>query len=777
LEICLNVHEDVIFIPAHIWTPWFSLFGSKSGFDCIEDCFADLSGHITALETGLSSDPAMNWRLSALDRYTLVSNSDAHSLDTIAREANLLNCAPTFPSLRSALQGSPSFIGTLEFFPDEGKYHLDGHRECGICLTPQETRELKGLCPHCGKPVTVGVLNRVQELADREFGYVPPQAPQVESLTSLNQTLAQSLGKGAASKSVQQLKQTLLHNVGNELYILRHWPLPEAEKSTPLLGEALMRLRTGKVILTPGFDGQFGSVELFTEQERESIKGQLRLLNVSAAVHKHERLPATPIQFTMADTPSAIINAGLDTEQQAAINYANGNLQISAGPGSGKTRLLVERAKKLLADGVKNILVITFTRKAAAELRNRLGDGPITVSTFHGLGHQLLNHAHNIIDQDERLTLIKNLSSPASDYLQLADAVSLLKQSGEASAEVRTLARQYDQRLRQKNAFDLDDLVYQTVLRLREQSLSAPHFDHILVDEYQDVNPMQVNLLQMLSAAGKCGLTVIGDPRQAIYGFRGARRELFYQFSKDFAPARHMELFRNYRSQGAIVKLAGNLLSAEENNLRAVLPIAETTVAATLSSPWAEADWLAAQIIKLTGGMDSRQAEKQINANRLYAPNEIAVIYRLHQQGQIIQQTLEQHGIPVQKAKDKHLQELDELDFNTQKVSLLSMHASKGLEFPVVMLCGLEAGLIPYQPPGATEIDPQQEMEEERLLFVALTRAQERLFISRCRQRMLFGRYLPEQDSPLWQKLQGPWLRISNSKGAMKNKPRQGNLF
>jgi DNA helicase-2/ATP-dependent DNA helicase PcrA len=600
----------------------------------------------------------------------------------------------------------------------------------------------------------------------------------VESLTSLNQVLGQSLSKSAASKNVQQLKQTLLHNVGNELYILRQWPLPEAEKYMPMLGEALKRLRSGQVILKPGFDGQFGYVELFTTQEQETFKGQLRLLNASTPTRQNTPLPTPLLQFNITDTPVSSVDTDLDREQQAAVNHTNGNLQISAGPGAGKTKVLVERAKKLLADGVKNILVVTFTRKAAMELQERLGDSPITTDTFHGLGYKMLNNTSKIIDQDERLALIKKLSPSNSDYPQLADAVSLMKQSGEASAEVRTLATRYDQCLRQNNALDLDDLVYQTVLRLKEQSLAAPRFEHILVDEYQDINPMQANLLQMLSAAGPCGLTVIGDPRQAIYGFRGARRELFYQFSENFAPVTRMELFRNYRSQGAIIKLAGKLLGAEENNLIAVRPYAETAIAATLPTPWAEANWLGAQIIKLTGGMDSRQAERQTGADRFYAPKEIAIIYRLHQQGQIIQQTLEQLGIPVQKARDKHLQELDELDFNTQKVSLLSMHASKGLEFPVVMLCGLEAGLIPYQPPGTFAIEPQPELEEEeRLLIVALTRAKERLFISRCRKRMLFGHYLPERDSPLWQKLQGPWLRISNSKGDAKSKPRQGKLF
>ncbi|MGE5841425.1 MAG: endonuclease Q family protein, partial [Deltaproteobacteria bacterium] len=168
LEIVLEASDRSFFIPAHIWTPWFSLFGSNSGFDTIEDCFGDLIGHIHALETGLSSDPDMNRRLSALDDYLLVSNSDAHSPEKLGREANLFDTPLDYDSLVRAMREKKGFEGTIEFFPEEGKYHHDGHRKCRVSLHPLETRRLGGVCPECSKPVTVGVLHRVYELADRQ---------------------------------------------------------------------------------------------------------------------------------------------------------------------------------------------------------------------------------------------------------------------------------------------------------------------------------------------------------------------------------------------------------------------------------------------------------------------------------------------------------------------------------------------------------------------------------------------------------------------------------
>ena len=267
LEILLEESPTGFLVPAHIWTPWFSLFGSKSGFDRLEDCFEDLSSHVFALETGLSSDPAMIRRISSLDRYSLISNSDCHSPSKLGREANCFSCGISFPALKAALQDPAlGFQGTLEFYPDEGKYHLDGHRNCNVVFTPEQTAQAKGICPVCGKGVTVGVLNRVQELADRVEPLYRAQ-DQFQSLIPLEEILAELIGQGMTAKAVQGLYFHLLARQGAEFTLLRHWPLEEAEQVSPLLAEALRRLRAGQVHRQGGFDGEFGRITLFTPLE------------------------------------------------------------------------------------------------------------------------------------------------------------------------------------------------------------------------------------------------------------------------------------------------------------------------------------------------------------------------------------------------------------------------------------------------------------------------------------------------------------------------------
>jgi uncharacterized protein (TIGR00375 family) len=268
LEITLQCGDDCYLIPAHIWTPWFAALGSKSGFDSIEDCYGDLSSHIFALETGLSSDPPMNWRLSRLDQYTLVSNSDAHSPPKIGREACVLDTDLDFFSMRGALETGEGYAGTVEFFPEEGKYHLDGHRKCGVRLTPQETHRLDGLCPVCGKNLTVGVLNRIDELADRPVDYVAENAPEYRSFVTLPELLSEVRGVGAKSKRVQRSYENIVANVGSELFVLESAPAEELRSvGEPVVAEALARMRAGQVIRNAGFDGEFGQIRLFEQDE------------------------------------------------------------------------------------------------------------------------------------------------------------------------------------------------------------------------------------------------------------------------------------------------------------------------------------------------------------------------------------------------------------------------------------------------------------------------------------------------------------------------------
>jgi uncharacterized protein (TIGR00375 family) len=275
LKIIVEESPEAMLIPAHIWTPHFSVFGAVSGFDSLEECFDELTPHIRALETGLSSDPAMNWRLSSLDNITLISNSDAHSPRKLGREANILETEISYASIISALKTRQGFSGTIEFFPEEGKYHSDGHRGCGVCLSPEETIRHKYLCPVCGRKVTVGVLHRVTKLADRKDGHRPDGAPPFRSIIPLEEVIAETKKMGVNSKAVEKVYSTLLDDLGSEFRILLEVPVEEIERSGfPQVAEAISRMRENKIHIAPGYDGEFGKIKIFEEVKRKEVKGQ-----------------------------------------------------------------------------------------------------------------------------------------------------------------------------------------------------------------------------------------------------------------------------------------------------------------------------------------------------------------------------------------------------------------------------------------------------------------------------------------------------------------------
>lgn len=268
LELVLDTVPDAVCIPAHIWTPHFSLFGARSGFDTIEACFGDLTPCIHALETGLSSDPPMNRRVSALDSFQLVSHSDAHSPAKLGREADLLDIPLSYSALVRALETGQGLVGTLEFFPQEGKYHYDGHRTCRQCLSPVQAEAVGGRCPQCGKPLTTGVLHRVEQLADRTVEEGERLAPKWEHLLPLPDLLSAALGYGPNSKTIQRQYETLLHTLGPELYLLRECPLEDlARAAGTRVAEGVRRLRAGQARWEPGYDGVYGTCTLFAEGE------------------------------------------------------------------------------------------------------------------------------------------------------------------------------------------------------------------------------------------------------------------------------------------------------------------------------------------------------------------------------------------------------------------------------------------------------------------------------------------------------------------------------
>lgn len=281
LRMTLDAAPGAMFIPAHAWTPHFSVFGSASGFDSLEECFEELIPHIHAIETGLSSDPAMNWRLSALDRITLVSNSDAHSAPKIGREANIFDAEISYPAMMDALRTRKGFLGTIEFFPEEGKYHYDGHRACGVSLPPKETIRHGMLCPSCGGKLTVGVMHRVEKLADRNGNEAPSGAPPYTSIIPLQEIVAEAMQVGVQSKKVGAMYLGMIEKLGNEFRILRETSLADIElASSPRIAEAVGRMREGKVNIAPGYDGEYGKIRIFEDVDvrKKKPKGQMKLL-------------------------------------------------------------------------------------------------------------------------------------------------------------------------------------------------------------------------------------------------------------------------------------------------------------------------------------------------------------------------------------------------------------------------------------------------------------------------------------------------------------------
>lgn len=361
LGIVLEATPGSIYVPAHIWTPHFSLFGAFSGFDTIEECFEDLTPHIHAVETGLSSDPPMNWRVSALDRFQLISNSDAHSPAKLGREANLLDIELSYQGLYKAIQEGKGLKGTIEFFPEEGKYHMDGHRKCGICLTPEETNKFGGICPVCGKKITIGVSHRVEELADREEGYRPHAMADFESLVPLPEVIGSAYGCSSTSKKVTREYENMLQHLGPEFEILRTVPVEDIKKvSGYRLAEGISRLREGRAERIPGFDGEYGTIRLFHPEEIHEIEGQLDFFSILGnqkmgehqEKRKKELLDINEVKEQENKNQAEAAGQGqqkkkkqdlqMNAQQLRAVQCVGRSIAVFAGPGTGKTKTLVD---------------------------------------------------------------------------------------------------------------------------------------------------------------------------------------------------------------------------------------------------------------------------------------------------------------------------------------------------------------------------------------------------------------------------------------------------
>ena len=282
LKIVLDISEDCLFVPAHAWTPWFSVFGSNSGFDSIEECFGEYSKYIYAIETGLSSDPEMNWRLSALDKITLISNSDAHSPGKLGREANIFNCKMDYYEILDAIKKKDikRFLYTIEFFPEEGKYHYDGHRLCNILFSPEETKKHNNICPVCKKPLTVGVMNRVNEIADRKEGFIPDNAIPSKHMVPLEEIIAEAFNVKVNTVKVKREYEKLVA-LHTEFEILIDLPEAELYKiAGRKITEGILKVRAGDINIIPGYDGVYGRISIFSKQPHADIKDGKKSLNI-----------------------------------------------------------------------------------------------------------------------------------------------------------------------------------------------------------------------------------------------------------------------------------------------------------------------------------------------------------------------------------------------------------------------------------------------------------------------------------------------------------------
>lgn len=909
LEMTLESGPGAYLVPAHIWTPWFAVLGAMSGFDHVDHCYGDLAPHVFAVETGLSSDPPMNWRVSGLDRYRLVSNSDAHSPPMLGREASVFHCEPDYFAMRRALETGYEYGGTMEFFPEEGKYHLDGHRKCGVRLDPSETRAHEGACPVCRKPVTVGVMHRVDALADRDDDQRPDTAAPFRGLVPLPEIVGEIAGVGPRSKTVTHEVSGLVERLGPELHILNDAAEEDLKREgSDLVREAVARLRRGEVRREAGYDGEYGVIRMFrpSEIEQRTVVAPLFDLPEPPDEAAHEA--------TMATTPKAAANAsadssdprpreekrpagraqtkrakslldGLDPDQRAVAETEDGALIVVAGPGSGKTRTCTHRIAHLVTTGrakPSQCLAISFSRKSAREMRERLDallpkrERGVEVTTFHGLGLRILTEQRTTIglhrgfrvaDEDERLAVVRDQFG-----LSRVRAKKLLKEisqtkrtrlaSGDASDEApRTeavlLLDHYQEALYDRHMVDFDDLI-EIPVRLLESNpvvreAYRERFRWISVDEYQDVDPLQYRLIRAL-APSHANLCVIGDPDQAIYGFRGADVGFFLRFERDYPSAKRVELSRNYRSTTTIVAAAGQAIApaslAGERRFFAASEEEEPPqiVVHAARTERAEAEFVAHTIEQLLGGysyysLDSGRVDTGDSAAPL-SFSDCAVLFRTAAQGETIDAAFRRAGIPFQRRNHSRLldlpavraiadrlrhrdepaegadapalpfggrvrdridlvareaavaqelrlgtnrdaadeaetsaaeiraaadlllplaepfgtdvdgfltelslgaAEVDARDPRADRVSLLTLHAAKGLEFPVVFLVGCEDGLLPFR---FGEAPPENEPEERRLFFVGLTRAERHLFVSWARRRRVHGRIRAARPSP-----------------------------
>ncbi len=800
LELMLSVDEKGMFIPAHIWTPWFSMFGSKSGFDTIEECFGSLSKHIFAAETGLSSNLPMNYRVQNLDNLSFVSNSDAHSPRFVGRNASVFNTDLSYFGIREALENKDltKYPGTIDMHPELGKYHYDGHRKCNVCLNPVQTLETDGICPECNKPLTLGVLHRVQKLADRPEGFVPENRHGYKNIVPLADILSEIFEVGPNTKKVNTNYNKAVETLGPELGILLDKNIQDIEKANiPLLANAIEKMRSEDINASPGFDGEFGKVQIFSPEEKEKLKGENLTLfgNKKTKLKKKKSSKPTSLKpsvsmVTPKPVKKKVKDKGLNKEQKTIIQEKGRPLIVEAGPGTGKTRTLTEKIVHLITKAKvdsDSILALTFTNKAAQEMKQRIskmipGDKPNTNSvftaTFHSFCLMILKEYSSfefeIADSDIRETLMKQackdkeIKHANADMIIQKEKQSLNTFKALKDKTIGNIWQEYESLLLKNKLVDFEGLILMTVKLLQNDNelllKLQKRFIHIFVDEYQDINKAQYVLIKLMADNGK-NLMVIGDPDQSIYGFRGSDNKYFKQFAGDFPDSKIITLNKNYRSTQTILDASYQLITSQnkENSKKKIFSDLsgkkEKIIIIETASDKAEAVAVGKMIEELVGGTSFLSSEAHsLKSEKEYSFADFAVLFRTKKQALVFEKIFEKANIPFQSPskkknktsdKDKGSNELlnheqDFLEFEAEKVSLMSIHASKGLEFPVVFIVGCEESFIPFAKDDKTIDDID---EEKRLFYVAMTRAKDILCLTHAKRRIVFGKTCDREKS------------------------------
>ncbi|MDX1776400.1 MAG: UvrD-helicase domain-containing protein, partial [Desulfobulbales bacterium] len=573
--------------------------------------------------------------------------------------------------------------------PEEGKYHHDGHRKCGISLAPQETRKIDSLCPVCARPLTIGVMHRVMELADRQQPSYPSGSPRFYSLIPLAEVLSEIFSRGPATKTVMQEYAKLISMFDSEFNLLLNVPEHEiSERYSPVLGEAVNRIRKEKVIRKAGFDGEFGVIKVFDAGELKKLIGQYSLFTAAGEEKKTDySFKPSLLEFGLSrkEKKPTIAAKPLNEEQMAAVTASTRHIVVTAGPGTGKTHTLVARILRLLQEegvNAREITAITFTNRAAEEMKERIGSlagvdtGELFIGTFHAFCLNMLrknNKNLTVVDEVQRDKILKRLFSSITpeDLKEIKHGIAafyLYSATGtkqKSKQESAPRVRAYLEELEKRNGIDLAGVIPRVVFTLKNdrdtllQTTAAVKY--LFIDEFQDLNRPQYELVRILGQGSS--VFAIGDPDQAIYGFRGSSAEFFHLFIAEYG-AQTISLQKNYRSAKKILQAAGAVIANNHNSdptssveLVPVNPEPGAIELYTGPSPQAEAEFIVQRIEELMGGI----SHFSINSGRGYdgagameiSFKDFAILYRLSQQAGHLQEALERRGIPFQTVNVK----------------------------------------------------------------------------------------------------------------------------